>query len=244
MGGTKVQAPQPTAEEKALQQQQLSLLQEQRAETEAFKPYLYESMGLRDVNGKLEKIPEAERLASMTAQEKAQYDLANSYLDRQKQALEGKLPVSPAMEAELEQQKTDLATNLSRKLGSNWMQSTPGIQAMTEFDKRAGLLREEARRGQISTGEGLIGARMGLLQSQQAQNYGQAQNWGLPAFSQLSGAYSQAYQPFQFNRQMDYDARKTTSANRMGLITGAMGALGTFAGGWAGKPPAPVPKAG
>ena len=228
--GTKVQAPQPTPQEIALQQAQLDSINKQNAETEAFKPFLYESMGLRDVNGKLEEIPWEERLASMAPQEKAGYELNDLYLQRQKDAMEGKLPVSPALEEDLAKQKANLEANLSRKLGSNWAQSTPGIQAMSEYNKRADLLREETRRGQISTGEGLLGSRMGLLQGQQAQQYSQGQNWGLPAFSTLQGAYSQAYQPYQFNRNMQFQANQQTSANRMGLINGAMQAAGMAAG--------------
>lgn len=232
--GTKVEAPQPTAQEIALQQAQLDSIAKQNAETEAFKPYLYKQMGLREVNGQIQEIPWEERMASMAPQERAGYELNDLYLQRQKDAMEGKLPVSPAMEAELAQQGADLEANLSRRLGPQWSQSTPGIQSMTEFDKRAGLMREEARRGQISSGEGLLNARMGLLQNTQAQNVQQGQNWGLPAFSQLQGAYSQAYQPFQFNRNMQFQANQQSVANRMGLISGAMGMAGSIAGGGLG----------
>lgn len=228
--GTTVEAPQPSAQEIALQQAQLDSIAKQNAETEAFKPILYKQMGLREVNGKLEEVPWEERMASMAPQERAGYELNDLYLQRQKDAMEGKLPVSPAMEAELAQQRADLEANLSRRLGPQWSQSTSGIQSMTEFDKRAGLMREEARRGQISSGEGLLNARMGLLQNTQAQNVQQGQNWGLPAFSQLQGAYSQAYQPYQFNRNMQFQANQATSANRMGLIGGAMGAAGAIGG--------------
>lgn len=227
---TKVEAPQPSAEEQALQREQLSLLQQQRAETEAFKPLLYEQMGLREVDGKLEKVPWEERLAAMSPQERAGYDLNELYLQRQMDALAGNLPVSPAMEAELTQQRENLMGNMSRKLGSNWALSTPGIQSMSEFDKRAELLREEARRGQISTGEGLLSARAGILGGQQAQNYGQMSSWNLPQFQGLSGAYSNAYQPFQFNRNMQFQANQQTAANRAGLIGDAFGLLGTVGG--------------
>lgn len=240
MGGTKVEAPQPpppSPQETALQTEQLQLLKEQRAESAAFKPYLLESMGMRDVGGgKLEKIPWEERYAQMTPQERAGQELADLYLQRQKQALQGELPVSPALESELERQKQELTTNLSQRLGPNWTQSTPGIQSLNEFEKRAGLLREEARRGQISTGEGLIGARMGLLQGTQAQQYTQGQNWGANVYPLLS-SYGSALAPFQQQRQfqqgLEFEAKQQTAANRMGLISGAMGLIGTGVGAWA-----------
>ena len=147
------------------------------------------------------------------------------------------MPVSPALESELERQRSALESNLSQRLGSNWSESTPGIQAMSEFDKGGGLLREEARRGQISTGEGLIQARLGQMQGAQAQQYGQGQGFGLPSFGALSGGYAQAFQPYQFNRQMEQSARGQSAANKAGLISGAMGMLGTGAGLYAGLRP-------
>lgn len=230
---TKVSAPKVSAQETALQQEQLALLKRQSAEQEMFKPYLYESMGLRvNAQGQLEQIPEADRLAAMTPQEKSEYELANLYLQRQKDALMGNLPISPAMEKELADQQTLMEENLSRKLGTNWGQSTSGIQSSDAFQTRAGLLREEARRGQIGMGESLIGARMGLLGQQQAQQYGQMQGWGAPSAG-LFNQYSQAYQPYQFNRQMQYDAKSQSMANKMGLISGAMGMVGRI-GAYAG----------
>src|SRR3990170_4664049 len=231
---TKVSAPKPAAGEQALQTEQLRLLQKSSAEQEAFKPYLYESMGLRvGANGKLEKIPYEDMLASMTPQERSQAELADLYLQRQKDALAGNLPVSPAMEAEIAQQQADMEENLSRRLGKDWKLSTSGIQSMSDFDKRAGLLREEARRGQITTGEGLIASRMGLMGQQQAQDYAQGQNWGAP-MAGLLNSYAQAYQPYQFNRQMQYDARSQSAANKMGLISGAMGMVGQGVGTYTG----------
>lgn len=276
MGGSS-RAPKPTAEETALQQEQLSALRQERAETEAFKPLLYKQMGLREVArdlspeqlarksviegelskwraapqsdswlGKpvssriqaletelagiprtsLEEIPWEERLASMSPQERAGYELNALYLQRQRDAMEGKLPVSPAMEAELTQQRSDIEANLSRRLGSNWQQSTPGIQAMGEFNKRAGLLREETRRGQISSGEGLLGARMGLLQGQQGQFYNQAK--GFPV-NNMTQQYGQAMAPYQDYRNMQYQASAQDAANRTGLIAGAGATAATIA---------------
>jgi hypothetical protein len=235
MGDTSVEAPQPTAEEKALQTEQLSLLREQRAETEAFKPFLMQSMGFREgEGGALEQIPWEERLAAMDPQERAGHELASSYLERQQQALAGELPVSPAMEAELAKQKEELVAGLSGRLGPDWQASTPGIQAMSEFEKRAELLREEARRGQLSTGEGLLQARQGQLQGAQAQQYGQQSSFGLPQFGALTQGYTQAFQPFQFNRQQEFGARQQTAANRAGVISGITGAVGTGIGLYAG----------
>lgn len=278
MGGSS-KAPEPTAEEISLQREQLNSLQQQRLETEAFKPLLYKQMGLRETinpltaeqisrktflenelsrrpvtdpqsgfvtnalspgqikryqvelsgirpTSTLQEVPWEERLAAMSPQDRAGYELNDLYLKRQRDAMEGKLPVSPAMEAELAQQQADLAANLSRRLGSGWEKSTPGIQSMSEFNKRAGLLREEARSGQITSGEGLLGARMGLMQNQQSQFYNQAKGWPT---SGLNNAYSQAMQPFQDYRNMQSQASAQNAANRSGMIAAGAGTVATIA---------------
>ena len=89
---TKVNVPGPSAQETALQQEQLNILKKQSAETEAFKPYLYSLMGLKDVGGALQKMPWEEQLASMNPQEKAGYELANLYFEQQKKSYGRRTP--------------------------------------------------------------------------------------------------------------------------------------------------------
>lgn len=66
-------------------------------------------------------------------------------------ALSGKEGMSPELEENLRLQKENLSANLSQRLGTNWQQTTPGIQAMSEFDKKANIAREETRQGLITT---------------------------------------------------------------------------------------------
>ncbi len=88
--------------------------------------------------------------------EKSGFGLTQKLQERTLAALEGKLEVSPALESNLQSKRQDLMETLSRKLGPNWATTTPGIQSLSEFEKGAELVREEARRGQIESGVGML----------------------------------------------------------------------------------------
>jgi len=322
-GDTHVSAPTPSAEEIALQREQLEILQEQRAETAMFKPFLYASLGLKEVTtgGRLnpewtkwnetptapgqsqyilggkgaeptkylggtttlvpmtteekaamqtpeqrmqgllestylsrslmsmgysptgERLTEEQQLAQMSPEEQRSYRTNKLMQERQQMALEGKLPVSPAMEAEIKGQEEALRETLTRKLGSDWMTSTPGQQAWSEFQKNAGLLREEARRGQITTGEGLLMAREGLgLQQQGYTSDAYSQLYGLGAqrtatyanipyrTSGLLQGYAQAQQPYQYYTGLQTQANIARAQARAQERAGLYGGIGSAAG--------------
>jgi len=228
---TNVEAPPPaapSAEEKALQQTQLEMLKAQQAQTELVKPYLYKSMGLS------ESVDPATGKTILVENPKSEADLLNDeieklYLSRQKQALEGTLPVSPALETDLATQESQLSEELSRRLGPNWQTSTPGIQAMGEFKKRADLLREEARRGQITTGEGMLINRLNQSSADQAKTYSQAYQ-APQLYTGVLGNYQAAMAPYQQERMAVYNnnvsAAMQSAANKGALWSGLIGATG------------------
>jgi len=106
-----------------------------------------------------EKLTEQQMIDQMSESEKADYELTNISRQRQKDAIEGKIPISPALEEELASEEKQATEMLSRKLGPNWMLTTPGQKAMVSLKQKAELLREEARRGQITSGEGILASR-------------------------------------------------------------------------------------
>ncbi len=83
--------------------------------------------------------------------ELANLGLTSEYQQLQLKSLRGEMPISPALESELQNQENILKSTLSQRLGSNWMLSTPGIQTMTQFKQKADIVREEARRGMITS---------------------------------------------------------------------------------------------
>lgn len=236
MGGssTTVEAPKPSNEETQLMQQQLEILKQSRAEQELIKPYVMQSMGLTQETTpegvtSYRRLTEEERLASMTPVEKSAYEALGLQQERQIKALKGLLPVSPALESEIEKSGLDLKEDLSRRLGSNWQLTTSGTQASSEFDKKAGLLREEARRGEINTGTGLMLSQMGYMGANQQAQQGAYTGYGQRLFP-LTEAYGQAQQPYQYYAGLMNRANIANAQSSSAGSAGLLGGLGSLAG--------------
>lgn len=102
-------------------------------------------------------------------------------------ALKGDLPVDPALEKQIEQSRATLGDTLRSNLGAGYETSTPGIQALAEFDRNAAGLRYGAQRDQLTTGEGI------QLQQQQVQNQiNQARFGSVVGASQLPASAASA----------------------------------------------------
>lgn len=240
--GGGVDVPQPTAQEKALLDEQLRLLQLQREQLEgasgqfeALAPFLFQQAGLQPQFGKvpvfgpqqaklqaeidkLSAIPQfiagaprtggkeggsglatkvanpafadaQKRLKSLEAKlkglkptgfkkgditgfkqivdplAKKRSAIEKSLLDRQLAALRGELPVDPALHRSLEESGVNLQDMLRSQLGPGFSTSTPGIQALAEFEKRKLETLDAARRGDINLGETLGQSRQAGNQS-------------------------------------------------------------------------------
>jgi hypothetical protein len=220
----------PTAEEKALQAAQLAAIQRQEAENKALQPFLYQSMGLTtDADGSLRKMTDDEYYNSLSETGKAQYDVTKLQQERLKNAYEGKLPVSTALENDLTDQETALKNTLAAKLGANWQQSTPGIQAMSEFQKKAEELREQARTGEMNTGTALALNQMGFLQTSKAQDSSLFSSipgrWG-----NVAQQYGTAQQPYQYYNGLNAQIASQNAQNSNNQSAGLMGGIGSLAG--------------
>lgn len=221
-GGTTVEAPQPTAQEIELQKMQLAILKEQQVDAAALRPFILDVMGLKtDAEGNIIQLSEEEKLASMTEQERGAYDILMAQQERAKKALAGELEISPALEKNLAERERMMVEALSQKLGSNWMQTTAGQQAMATFTRQAELLREEARRGELTGGMGLY-----LSHQQQYQGdisgqrkYGQGMGFS-GAKAGLFSQAGQAQQPYQYQRGLQYQANVANAPSKAGLLKG------------------------
>ena len=225
--GTKVEAPQPTAEETQLQQQQLELAQRQAEQQAALEPFQLQAAGLvKEPDGTLRRQTEEERVAGLTDIQQQQEAVQTGLLTRQQQALAGELPVSPALEAQLGRERGLIEEQISR---TGRRGGTLGARQRSLFQERAGLVREEARRGMIT---GLTGSSLGfagLGGGQQAQQFGQLQGVGRAAQGTI-GLLGAAAQPFQQQRMLEFQAQQQTAQNRAGLIGAGFGAVGTGLG--------------
>jgi hypothetical protein len=175
--------------------------------------------------------------------------------ERTEKALRGELPVSEGTQQRYEEEKGNLQERLSRKVGSGWEESTPGIQAMGEFEKRWGALMDAERRGEISQGSSLLLSQMGfstdLARAQQWQQPGSVANptsafgrgigllegsssygYGasLSGLRGMGSSISEAYQPYQFYAGLSHDANKFNAEMAQKASQAQMEFIGGLAG--------------
>ena len=229
-GGTTVQPPQPTPEEIALQKLQLEMLQGQQADMEKMRPFILKAMGLRvDSDGNIVQMTDEERREGMTPEQLNAYELLLAQQERQSQAMAGELPLSPALEKELTGQRSQMEEALAQRLGPNWMSTTAGQQAITAFDEKASLVKDEASRGQLQSGAGLALMQAGALGDVSNQAYQKTTGFagGRGGLLQMAG---QAQQPYQQQRQWQHQANIAGAQNRAGRQAGFMGGMGSLLG--------------
>lgn len=155
-------APAPVDPQAQLRQAQIDLVNQQRdiatqmlQRQNLLQDQLLAQQGLtaqRDAQGNITGYaPTAER----SARDQQEAAIAQQLRQRTLDALAGNLPVDPALERGLGEQRGTLEATLRGNLGTGYATSTPGIQALADFDKRAEELRAAQRRDQLTTAEGL-----------------------------------------------------------------------------------------
>lgn len=230
-----VSVPGPSAQELELQQMQIDTLKKQNSMYSQLEPYMLQQAGYKkDATGNLVKMTDEEYYGGLSNMEKSQYDVSKLQLEQYQQALKGELPLSKAVEGELTKQRSDLESYMSRKLGPNWRQSTPGIQALAEFDKKANALREEQMFGKQTASSAMNIAQQNQynnLLANQMNTTSVAPTWG----SGLIGLSAQAQQPYMQRAQLGMQAQQANSQSEGALWSGLGGLLGTglMAGGMA-----------
>ena len=124
--------------------------------------------------------------------------------ERSLAALQGRLPVNPALMKQMEQQDVQLNETLRRQLGPGYETSTPGIQALSEWQERKASILEGARRGDLGLMEQVSLARAGQGSAENATALQQLQAGtsaplGLMAgYNQLRGGNAYTQQPLSF----------------------------------------------
>ena len=163
-------APQRRAQiENELRIQQQTLTYQETAlrqyqEQQKMQPLLYEQAGVKPI------YDEAGNITSFGLTEEGQkrQDYESQLLDRQRKALAGELPVDPTLERTLQEGETQLRAQLQAQLGTGYETSTPGIQALAEFSRRAAEARSNVAHGQLVSGQNLLANEQELLQRRQA----------------------------------------------------------------------------
>lgn len=238
--GTKVSAPKPTAEERALQQAQKEMIDlqrdillQQQQQNKILLPFLADQEGFtitQDANGNITSITKKDD--PLEAQSKEIQKLLN---ERSLKALKGELPVDPGLERDLTAQKETLRNKLASQFGPGFETASPAIEALQRYEEGANILREGARTGQLTLAEqlGLTREQESIFKQQTRQDTLRQSAIGDPltfagGFGQTANNYLRAQQPFIENRKMQLQASVTnaqTSASMFGAGIGLVGAL-------------------
>jgi hypothetical protein len=224
-----INVPGPTSAEQEIMNIQLQELKSLRAEREAIMPLVMQELGIRRTSeGGFEQIPEAELPEALRMERQIQRQTQ----ERQLMALEGRLPISPALTKNLDLQQQQINEGLSRQGAAPG--STPFIQSQRQFGEQRGLLEEEARRGAITQGAGLLASSASILGNvgpQAAQSLFGTSQTRIPTI----GASGGLLQPYQFQRQMDMSGNIINAQTRAQLISDIFGLAGTGVGALLGK---------
>lgn len=235
--------PPMSYQEQDLMKQQTALLKQQQVMTQQsfdtqnlLAPYLYKSLGLTptmDANGKITGFTQDPAALALQGKE---LGITNELLDRQQAALEGKLPVDPALLDTLQQSEANLHSDLAANLGPGYATSTSGIQALDRFEKTKQATLEGARRGDLTMAEQLALGMQGGLQSNSqflmqggGALAGAGANYGA-MFGQAAHGLMDPISVLENTRSLQYDANKTASAQSAAMMAGLGQGIGQLAG--------------
>jgi hypothetical protein len=238
--GSKVSAPKPTAEERALQAAQKDMIDlqrdillQQQQQNKILLPFLADQEGFeitQDSNGNILSIKKKDDPLAAQAKE-----IQGLLQERSLKALKGELPVDPGLERDLTAQKEQLQNKLAQQFGPGYSTASPAIEALQRYDEGANILREGARTGQLTLAEqlGITREQENTFQRQSSQDVLRQSAIGDPltfagGFGQTANNYLRAQQPFIENRKMQLQASVTnaqTSASMFGAGIGLVGAL-------------------
>lgn len=167
-------APQMRAQAEAQTQLQQQMTEyqagalKQYQEQQRLQPLLYEASGVKPI------YDEQGNITSFTLTEEAQArkDYETQLLEHQRKALAGELPVDPTLERTLAEGEAQLRAQLQAQLGTGYETSTPGIQALAEFSRRAAEARTNVAHGELTSGQQLLASQAEMNARTQNQAYG------------------------------------------------------------------------
>lgn len=229
--------PGPSAEERELTSTQTEILREQLSIARENKGLqnllanLYLSTAgfnvTRDEDGNITDISPGEGF------ERGQ-DIQKLFEQRTLAALKGDLPLNPALERSLGQQRDTRIEALRKQLGPGFETSTPGIESLRSLDESQEAVREGARRGDLTLGEQLSLSSQGGNQSSlnQLAIGGQFPLQSISALGGVGTGFGNLSSRFQSDRfaQAQASAQGQASLNQLiGSGLGAAGALLPFA---------------
>ncbi len=249
-GGSDVEVPGPSDSEIRLQEEQVSILRQQRdlaaqqaRLASAILPATLRTAGLRPVTDEAGQITGVEEIPLSPEEQELQDIRAGielGFLKRSQAALAGELPVSPALLQELDEAEAEQRERL-RKQGLD-PGDTPYEQAMGQFLQRRENVLEGARRGDLTLAEQLGQARESTNLNRESEVLrrmlvgGGSLNPAVSALGATAGSYNAPLNLFAQNRQLGFQANLANAqrTDPLGSILGGIAGVGFggFAGGF------------
>jgi len=244
MGGGGVSVPGPSQEELALRREETRLLRIQTdAITEQLRvqnllaPHLFTEAGLNpqfDEDGTITGFEPVDSELDVLRD-----DIERGFLERTNAALQGELPINPALTRSLEDEEVFLRERLLKDLGPGFETGTPGIEALGDFFERKESILEGARRDDLSLAESLGLAREGSNQARIDTQFNRAfgvSNEVAALSSNLPrGGFAGVASLFADDRSRQLQANIQNANNRSATLGSIFGAVGSVAGGFAGN---------
>jgi hypothetical protein len=236
--GTSTSVPGPSPEEKALQAQQTELLKfqtdilkQQQTQQKVLLPFLADQQGFSvqmDDNGNITGI--TKKNDPLQAQND---EITGKLNQRTLDALNGNLPVDPALEQQLSTQEQTLKERLAQQFGPGYETSTPGIETLGNFMNNAEQLRYGARTGQLTLAEqlGITRQQQNAFDDQSSQDALRQSAFGDPltiagGYGQVARGYGAAQAPYQQQRSLQVQASNANASRTAGLIGAGVGVAG------------------
>lgn len=245
MGGSssQPQVPQMSRQEKDLMSQQTALLQQQQVMTQKsfdtqnlLAPFLYKSLGLTPTMDAKGNITGFSQDPTSSALQDKENSLTSSLLDREQAALDGKLPVDPALLDSLDQSEAQLHEQLSKNLGPGYATSSSGIAALDRFSTSKNSILEGARRGDLTMAEQLAlgmqgGAQSGsqFLMQGSSGLAGTGANYGA-MFGQAAAGYNGPLSMLENTRAMQFQSNEAGFQSNNSMMSGLGSGLGNLLG--------------
>lgn len=227
-GGQKAKVPKPTPQELEIQKMQLASLRAQEADMKLMRPFLLQSMRLKEVKTKsdktgktvthLKKMTEDEYVSSLSEDERRQYKNILLAQERETKALKGELPLTAEGQKEKAEEFIQFKEAMAR-VGSSISGDTPegasatdtsGIQALGAFNRAWGLREEAERRGELDTGSAMVLNRLGTSSNLSAVNYN-ARGGVTGFYAPLQQGAASAIDPYIRRAQMGTEASITNA---------------------------------
>ncbi len=239
--------PKPSAQELALMEKQgkaidvyLSDLADQKKENKSLGLLTQVSSGLYDpvydAGGNLiDATLNRGAVDSLRSDISRSRDIGLLQADRLEKALKGELPISEGTTQRKANDFNLLKESAARRgimiegdsPESATSNSTSGNELVGNFKRTYGLLEDSERRGEIANVSGVNLGVPSLSLASSANAYGPGAT--APGFGQAAGLLGQAQQPYQFNRQLQYQTNQQNAANsaqRNSDIAGLLGSAG------------------